>query len=136
MINYIIYDKDGIIVRTGICQEELYDKIAKDGEFIMEGVCNEDNKKIVDGQIVDITEDIYEKELLPTEELIEDVQNYIRATRSILLAGTDWTQLPDNSINKTNKQLWADYRQELRDLPKKYANETIRGNVKFPSEPR
>ena len=34
--------------------------------------------------------------------------------RKKLLAGTDWTQMPD--VTLANKAAWATYRQELRDI--------------------
>lgn len=37
----------------------------------------------------------------------------IRAERDILLSNSDFTQLPDAPVNKEN---WAAYRQELRDI--------------------
>lgn len=45
------------------------------------------------------------------ESLIVQIDN----TRKKLLQDSDWTQLPD--VNLSNKQAWADYRQELRDIP-------------------
>ena len=39
----------------------------------------------------------------------------IRRERTSLLAGTDWTQLADVSLEIKN--LWAPYRQALRDVP-------------------
>ena len=38
----------------------------------------------------------------------------IRSRRAILLAETDWTQLPD--VPLATKNLWAEYRQALRDI--------------------
>lgn len=37
-----------------------------------------------------------------------------RQLRNSILAGTDWTQLPDSTVDK---QTWATYRQALRDVP-------------------
>lgn len=44
-----------------------------------------------------------------------------RDWRYLELAQTDWTQLPDTSVDST---AWATYRQALRDLPtvKDFAN--------------
>lgn len=38
----------------------------------------------------------------------------IRARRDVLLAQSDWTQLPD--VPLATKAAWADYRQALRDV--------------------
>ena len=40
----------------------------------------------------------------------------IKEKRNKLLQQSDWTQLPD--VKLTNKQAWADYRQQLRDILK------------------
>ena len=44
----------------------------------------------------------------------EQKWDQIRLWRSIQLAQTDFTQLPDAPVDK---QAWAEYRQALRDLP-------------------
>ena len=38
----------------------------------------------------------------------------VRSERDYLLTNCDWTQLPDSPVDK---QVWADYRQALRDVP-------------------
>lgn len=38
----------------------------------------------------------------------------VRAKRDRLIAATDWTQLPD--VPLTTKEVWANYRQALRDV--------------------
>lgn len=43
--------------------------------------------------------------------------NLIRRQRNAKLAQTDWTQLPDVSLSQQQKDQWASYRQQLRDLP-------------------
>jgi hypothetical protein len=53
-----------------------------------------------------------------TEEEIADrterKASEVRAHRNGLLAQTDWTQLVDSTADK---EAWAEYRQELRDVP-------------------
>ena len=43
----------------------------------------------------------------------------LRDERNILLAQSDWTQLPDahNTLINGTGDMWKDYRQALRDLP-------------------
>ena len=38
----------------------------------------------------------------------------LRTLRNVLLTATDWTQLPDAPVER---EAWATYRQQLRDLP-------------------
>jgi hypothetical protein len=39
---------------------------------------------------------------------------YVRQQRNNLLTASDWTQIPDCTVNK---QAWLAYRQALRDIP-------------------
>lgn len=48
------------------------------------------------------------------EQPIKLAWNLIRKKRNLLLAETDWTQLPD--VPLVTKEAWATYRQALRDV--------------------
>ena len=54
---------------------------------------------------------------LTEEQIKETIRNSIRQDRNDLLAQSDWTQLPDNSLTAEQKNEWVQYRQQLRDLP-------------------
>jgi hypothetical protein len=45
----------------------------------------------------------------------EELAAEARAARDALLAESDWTQLPD--VPEATREVWATYRQELRDVP-------------------
>ena len=72
-------------------------------------------KKYLNGVLVDMTE--AEIGALPaprTEaELLEEVSTEVRTQRNRLLSQTDYTQLADSP---RDKQVWATYRQALRDI--------------------
>ena len=54
---------------------------------------------------------------LSTDEIqqhLSDKQENERKKRNRLLKESDWTQLADTTVDKT---AWANYRQQLRDLP-------------------
>lgn len=53
----------------------------------------------------------------------------MRHQRNLLLAASDWSQLPDAPVDKT---AWAAYRQALRDLP---ATWQPGPTVTFPTSP-
>lgn len=53
--------------------------------------------------------------------------NLIRRQRNAKLAATDWTQLPDVSLTQQQKDQWASYRQQLRDLPDSLPNPVPQG---------
>ena len=52
-----------------------------------------------------------------------------------MLRSSDWTQMVDSPLEPSMKTQWSTYRQELRDLPSQYPNETNFDNVVFPSPP-
>lgn len=63
---------------------------------------------------------------LPNEEEFNSVWESIkdevswgsaRQKRNTLLVRSDWTQIPDSECDK---QAWANYRRELRELPQKF----------------
>ena len=53
----------------------------------------------------------------------------VRAERDRLLAACDWTQVADAPVDA---QVWADYRQALRDVPQDFASPD---EVVFPAVP-
>lgn len=64
------------------------------------------------------------------EYVLGEKWNTIRLKRNVLLKNSDWTQMPD--YNGLNKQVWFNYRQELRDIPQKFSNPD---DVIWPNEP-
>lgn len=44
----------------------------------------------------------------------------IRSERNALLSECDWTQLPDNALSEAEKEIFAKYRQDLRDIPQNF----------------
>lgn len=55
MKNFIVYNKNHRILRTGKCQDRTFRRQAKDGEFVIEGKANDATQKIVAGKIVNKT---------------------------------------------------------------------------------
>jgi len=45
----------------------------------------------------------------------------LRIKRDILLAESDWTQMPDSPLTDSQKSSWATYRQSLRDMTETYS---------------
>jgi hypothetical protein len=65
----------------------------------------------------------------PTSIDDETLIDVIRWRRTGLLHDSDWTQTPDCTVDK---QAWAEYRQQLRDLPLSNANPRL---IVFPELP-
>ena len=60
---------------------------------------------------------------------LEKGWSQVRLKRNRLLDDSDWTQLADSSANKT---AWANYRQELRDIPQNFPKPD---DVVWPTKP-
>jgi len=54
----------------------------------------------------------------------------VRTDRDNRLGLSDWTQLPDSNVNK---EVWATYRQALRDVPQ---NNSDPENINWPTKPQ
>lgn len=63
------------------------------------------------------------------QQEIDEAWWELRSERNRKLQVCDWTQVPDAPVNK---QTWATYRQQLRDLPD---NVTDPRNVTWPEPP-
>jgi Phage tail assembly chaperone protein len=67
----------------------------------------------INGNVVERTYPVVDK---TADEIAQETSNkaaQIRALRNTKLTESDWTQLPDNTVDKA---AWASYRQGLRDI--------------------
>lgn len=69
--------------------------------------------------------------LVQTELAAEDWVD-VRGERDILLARCDWTQNSDSPLSESSKSAWANYRQQLRDVPQDNADPN---NISWPTAP-
>lgn len=70
-------------------------------------------------------------EYAPQEITLEQLYEGLRIERNKLLLQSDWTQLSDAPLSNEKKQEWANYRQQLRDLP-----DTVDiNNIVYPEKP-
>lgn len=132
MINFIVYNTAGEIVRTGGCPASQLEYQAGEGETVVENTGGwNDEEHYWDGVQFTTKPPVVKSTL----ELIEEVQAEIRRMRFQLLTACDWTQTADAPLDELTKAEWAAYRQQLRDLPAMYANETDFANVVWPTKP-
>lgn len=61
-------------------------------------------------------EQVREKTPEEIQSELESVWESIRSQRNILLAESDWTQLPDSPLSNESRIDWQQYRQDLRDI--------------------
>lgn len=57
-----------------------------------------------------------EQELAYKAQKDEEQWKSVRDQRNAKLVNSDWTQIDDTPLTNTDKQLWASYRQALRDI--------------------
>ena len=118
-----IYDTDtGIVRLTGTFDEESLALNLEDGESVYDGYVDGSVHKVVDDEPVRLTKTV-------------DISAWIRAQRAGLLEESDWTQVTDSPLTGDQRTEWQTHRQELRDLPSKYAASTSRFEVVFPDKP-
>jgi hypothetical protein len=118
MKNFVVYLPTGEIIRYGTCPDDHLEDQANDGETVIEGVPQE-NVYVVDGEIVKLPAkpgDDYEFDYEQKQWVYNKAAAAALAVhkRQELLVASDYTQLPDVTI--TNREAWAVYRQELRDI--------------------
>ena len=68
--------------------------------------------------------------LSDTQNVLQEKELEVRAERNEKLVHCDWTQLSDTSANSV---LWANYRQQLRDIP---LQEGFPWDVNWPDSPQ
>jgi hypothetical protein len=118
MKNFIVFDLNGQILRTGLCLDVDFHL---QGENVIEGIADDATQYIENDQIVDMPPkpdgaayfDYTTKQWVldyPTQETI------VKQKRDALLYESDWTQIPNNPLTLEQQEAWAIYRQELRDV--------------------
>ena len=66
----------------------------------------------------------------------ELLMSHVRNVRSDLISRTDWTRIDDNGLDDDDRELWAIYRQELRDLPELLDGIESLNDVPWPEPPQ
>lgn len=128
MKNYVVYNEQGVIVKTGHCVDSDLSLQAGVGETVVEGVADDATQRVVDGLFV-------AKPALSDSEKTAQVMEQVRRERDLILSSTDWTQVPDSPLTAEQRSEWQMYRQRLRDLPSDYAHVTSLEDVVWPEPP-
>jgi hypothetical protein len=134
MKNYVTYDyQTGEIQTFGLCQDQEFDILKQSYVYVIEGIGNPSTHYVLNDELISYTQEqinlkanqpsLFSKWSNETFQWIDsrtDEQKTLNAElvakskRNQLLMESDWTQLPD--VPLTNKDQWATYRQQLRDI--------------------
>jgi hypothetical protein len=69
--------------------------------------------------------------IFDSERLLSD----LRRKRNELLDSSDWTRMDDNELDDDTREIWATYRQELRDITNNLDDITNLEDVPWPTKP-
>ena len=128
-MKYIIYKSSGDIVNQVECPEGEIENYISEGCSFMEYAGSAIYKKVSGGDVVD-------KEIEPIMGVTSLSPSLtVRQQRDTLLAGSDWTQLPDSPLTDSKKAEWVTYRTTLRDIPETYTDVTTLDEVVWPTPP-
>jgi len=110
---------------------EVVPKVESDLVNVTRLVLNENNSisQVTDPALFEFT---WEEIAQVIESLPKFGGIQLREKRDMLLAKTDWTQLPDSPLNSETKQAFAVYRQALRNITSVYDSLDY---AIFPNEP-
>lgn len=127
MIDYIMVYPTGQIVASGIVQDECLQFITpiSGTQIIPNQLAQPDTGYYYDFETNSIKPipqkpDGFYKWDFDTHEWVLDYEAAsadVIAKRDKALLDSDWTQLPDVPLTQDQKNEWATYRQELRDIP-------------------
>ena len=124
MISITVYDtSSGKILRKAMLDPAMVEANLSEGEGWIEGFCDPSLFIIKDG----VPQKIDDEEIEAVQA--EEAWSLLRMARDSYLASSDWSQVPDAPVDR---QAWATYRQELRDLPD---NTTDPRNPVWPTKP-
>jgi hypothetical protein len=132
MIRYVIHNpSNGEILSDGLCVDDDFHLI--EDAIDINGVESVDDYYIIQGRLVKLPEKgtgnrfDYEARKWIFDEVLALAQ--VRRERDALLAGTDWTQLPD--VPEEIRDTFAPYRKALRDITDRPLESVV-----FPAPPQ
>lgn len=134
MKNYIVYDlSSGEIIKSGICSDNDFQIQTFENESIIEGIGDMFSNYVLNETLHEYTnEQKLIKSYKPSydckwsnqtfewidirtdEQKFIEAETLVKLKRNELLVESDWTQLSD--VPLSNKNEWASYRQQLRDI--------------------
>lgn len=109
---FLIYDVASGEPRMTVSSQALAEANVKEGEALLQ--MTEEERALVDIRVVG-------GGIVPKDPPAFDPVSYARHLRKGFLADSDWTQAADSPLSAEQKNVWANYRQKLRDFPARIA---------------
>jgi len=152
-MNYTVFDiASKEIIRSGVCDEDIFALQADVGQGVIEGEYNNFVGYVENNVIVFYTaQQTALKQNQPSPfsywsnqtfswidsrtetQQYNDAKNGVALQRNTLLYESDWTQIPNNPLSIEEQEAWAVYRQQLRDITSQSGYPL---NVVWPTKPR
>lgn len=127
MKNYIVYNSDGKILRTGMCTDDSLEIQAQENEFVIEGEADDETQRIKNGKVVNISKSELNK---------QEVERFLRRPNLLIRRCTEDTVdqvLKEALGNKASQFKKDNYSLFRKQFYPEYI-EFIDANVKLTSE--
>ncbi|MDY6958070.1 MAG: hypothetical protein SVK08_02825 [Halobacteriota archaeon] len=127
MKNYIVYNSDGKILRTGMCTDDSLEIQAQENEFVIEGEADDETQRIKNGKVVNISKSELNK---------QEVERFLRRPNLLIRRCTEDTvdQVLKEALGKKASQFKKDNYSLFRKQFYPEYIEFIDANVKLTSE--
>ncbi len=116
-MNYILYNASEIVGRIS-CSEHDIEQNRNGNNYTIDSF---EGYEIAELKVVNGLIQLKSSSEISTQKDADNLE-LIRSKRNSLLSESDWTQVPDNPLTDAQRQDWAAYRQDLRDITKTYTD--------------
>jgi len=125
-MRYLLFSNEGYLSGEVICDAEALELNTPEGMIAYQTDDQLSNVMLVNGVITPIPQQQI------NDKLIAEAWQDIRIIRNSFLDNSDWTQVSDNSLTNEQRQDWAAYRQNLRNITE---NNTDPLTIVWPDKP-
>jgi len=116
-VNYILYNANEIVGRIS-CSEYDLEQNRNGNNYTVDSF---EGHEIAELKVVSGLIQLKSSSEISTQQDADNLE-LIRSKRNSLLSESDWTQVTDNPLTDTQRQDWAAYRQDLRDITETYTD--------------
>ena len=116
-MNYILYNASEIVGRIS-CSEHDIEQNRNGNNYTVDSF---EGHEIAELKVVSGLIQLKSSSEISTQQDADNLE-LIRSKRNSLLSESDWTQVTDNPLTDTQRQDWAAYRQDLRDITETYTD--------------